>query len=58
MKPEELPEIGTTERVKMFESDQKKYGTEVAINNIVWQIAADIMRNIDVTKISTTYNEG
>lgn len=55
MKDEELPEIGTPERVALFEEDQKKYGTQVAINNIVWQVAADIMRNIDVTKITTTY---
>lgn len=53
MKAEELPEIGTKERITMFEQDQRKYGTEVAMNNLIWQVASDIMRNIDVTKIIT-----
>lgn len=50
-KKELLPEIGTKERIEMFESEQQLYGTEIAIQNIVYQVAADILRAAGITHI-------
>ena len=39
--------------VKEFEKTQKQFGTESAIYNIYWLIAADIFRAAGVTDIKT-----
>lgn len=39
--------------VKQFERDQEEYGTKVALYNIIWIIASDILKGIGVTKIKT-----
>lgn len=43
--------------VKQFESDQKQGGTKVAIQNVVWQLAASLLRDIGVKGISTSYSK-
>lgn len=39
--------------VKNFESEQKQYGTEVALYNIFWLLAAEIFKIAGVTGIKT-----
>lgn len=50
-----VPEIGTKEYVRFFEKDQKQFGTETAISNLLWTVAADIMKQAGVKNIKTTY---
>lgn len=42
--------------VKWFEAEQKEWGTETAIYNLLWSTAADIMHNIGVKHIKTSSN--
>lgn len=44
--------------IKMFEDDQKNYGTKIALFNIIWQIAEELMRDIGVKGIKTTSYKG
>lgn len=39
--------------VRMFEDDQKEYGTETALFNILWQLAGDLLKDLGVTSIKT-----
>lgn len=41
--------------IKSFERDQKQFGTEVALANVLWSAGSDLMRRAGVTKIKTTY---
>lgn len=41
--------------IEQFEMEQDLYGTEVALSNLLWAVAADIMTRIGVTGIRTTY---
>jgi len=41
--------------VRDFESAQKQYGTRVAIGNLQWQIASDLLHDVGVKNIKTTY---
>ncbi len=41
--------------VKQFESDQKESGTQIALKNFQWSIAASILKGIGVKNIKTTY---
>lgn len=43
--------------VKQFESDQKSYGTKIALQNIIWQLASSLLKNIGVTSIKTSYGK-
>ena len=43
--------------IKQFEGDQKDWGTKVAIQNLLWQLAADIMYLTGVKNIKTTYKK-
>ena len=40
--------------VKQFETDQKEFGTKVALYNVIWQLAADILKGIGVSHIETS----
>ena len=40
--------------IKQFESEQKDFSTEVAIHNLVWKLAEELLRDIGITKISTS----
>lgn len=44
----------TKQRVKQFEQEQKESGTETALFNVVWSIAADLMKAIGVKRIRTS----
>jgi endonuclease YncB( thermonuclease family) len=44
----------TKDLVKMFESDQKKYGTETAIRNVLWLNGSELLHDLDVKKVKTT----
>lgn len=44
----------TNQAVKQFEQDQKEHGTKVALYNIIWQLAADILKGIGVKHIKTS----
>lgn len=39
--------------VREFERDQADYGTEVALFNLLWRKAADDLKAIGVTKITS-----
>lgn len=47
----------TNDVVKLFENDQKSYGTETAISNVLWRVASDQMRDIGVRKLTTVYTK-
>jgi len=39
--------------VKQFELEQEECGTEVAIYNLLWQVAAEILNDLGLSKIRT-----
>ena len=39
--------------IRRFEEDQKQFGSEVAIYNLLWQTAADLFKDLGVTRITT-----
>jgi hypothetical protein len=41
--------------VDHFESEQEQYGTKVALSNLLWQVAAEMLANIGVKKLKTSY---
>jgi len=41
--------------VKNFEFDQKNKGTKVAIQNLIWQLSANLLKDIGVKRIHTSY---
>jgi len=43
----------TKERIRFFEEDQKKHGTQVALYNIIWEVAADILKGVGVKRVKT-----
>jgi len=44
----------TKKTVAMFEEEQQRYGTEVALYNVIWLLAAEVLQNIGVTRVRTT----
>lgn len=44
----------TNKLVKQFEQEQKEFGTRVALHNIIWLLAADILKGIGVKHIKTS----
>jgi hypothetical protein len=40
--------------VKEFEKQQKEFGTEAAVYNVYWNIAAEIFKAAGITRIKTT----
>jgi hypothetical protein len=42
--------------ISQFESDQKHYGTEIAIYNLLWQHIADQFKDIGVRHLQTAHN--
>ena len=44
--------------IKMFEYDQKHWGTEVALYNIIHTLATDILHGIGVTSVRTSVKKG
>lgn len=44
----------TKKFVKQFEAEQKQYGTETALYNVIWQIASDLLKDIGVTHVRTS----
>lgn len=47
----------TKDIVSTFEYEQKTWGTELAIMNLLWQLAAEIYKDIGVTRIRTGYKK-
>ena len=45
----------TNSIVKQFESDQASVGTKIALQNIIWQVASGLLKNVGVKNIKTTY---
>lgn len=39
--------------IKHFEKEQKEYGTEVAIYNLIWLIASDLFKSIGCKRVKT-----
>jgi hypothetical protein len=47
----------TPKLVKLFEREQKKYGTDVALHNFQWLSVTDQMRQLGATHIETEYDQ-
>ena len=47
----------TKAKIKDFEEQQIEYGTEVAVKNLIWEVAADLMKDIDVVRLKTVYGK-
>ncbi len=45
----------TTSIINQFEQEQKQFGTKIALENILWQVASGLMKNIGVKNIKTSY---
>lgn len=41
--------------IKQFEAEQKSYGTEVALYNIIWSVANEILEDLGVRHTSTSH---
>lgn len=39
--------------IKQFENDQKEFGTKVALHNIIFIIATDILKDLGIKSIKT-----
>lgn len=39
--------------VKWFEREQEQHGTEVAIHNLLWSLAAEQMHKVGVRRVTT-----
>ena len=44
----------TNQTVKWFEQEQKQHGTKTALHNLIWTIAADLLKGIGVKHIKTS----
>ena len=44
--------------VKQFKSEEKDFGTEIALKNVLWNLAAEILKATGATRISTSYGKG
>lgn len=45
----------TRSKVKLFEDTQKQKGTKVALENTLWLLASEILTDIGVKNIQTSY---
>jgi hypothetical protein len=45
----------TKQVIHSFESEQKVHGTKIALSSLLWAVAADMLRDIRVKNIKTTY---
>lgn len=43
----------TKNLIKHFEQEQKEFGTKVALYNLIWQIATELMTDLGITRIKT-----
>jgi hypothetical protein len=43
----------TKQFIKHFEQEQKSFGTNTALYNVIWLIASDLLKDIGITKIKT-----
>ena len=41
--------------IREFERQQKQHGTAVAMQNVLWGVAANLLRDIGVNRIRTSY---
>jgi hypothetical protein len=44
----------TKSLIRMFENDQENCGTEIAIYNLIWQISAELLKDIGIKQIKTS----
>ncbi len=57
MKKKKVPKLQLNKKfVKWFEKEQKTYGTEVAIYNLMWIIGTDVLNKAGVKHIETNCN--
>lgn len=40
--------------VRQFESEQKQFGTKTALHNVLWQVAAGLLRDLGIKRIRTS----
>lgn len=48
----------TKQLIKFFENEQREFGTEVAIHNLLWTLAADLYKDLGIDTIKTTAARG
>ena len=39
--------------VKHFENEQKAFGTKIALHNILWQVASELLKDLGIKSIKT-----
>ena len=39
--------------VKQFELEQKEFGTKIALQNILWQVATGLLKDLGIKSIKT-----
>ncbi len=47
----------TQEIVKQFEIEQKEFGSRVALENVIWNVAYSLLKDIGVIGITTRYRK-
>lgn len=47
----------TASVIKQFETEQKQFGTKIALHNIIWQVSSGLMKQIGVKSIKTAYKK-
>jgi hypothetical protein len=47
----------TEEIVKEFEQEQINYGTEIALSNVIFTVAHELLRDINVKKVTVQYGK-
>lgn len=43
----------TKDRIKLFEREQKQFGTKTALYNIIWQICSDLFKDLGIKMVKT-----
>jgi len=41
--------------IAQFEAEQATHGSKLALSNLIWQLATDLLKDIGIRKVSTNY---
>jgi len=47
----------TKELVKYFDQEQKEFGTKVALHNLMWKFASQLLKDLGAKSIKTSYKK-
>ena len=48
----------TRDVVANFEADQEQFGTKIALQNVLWLTATDLLHDLGVQNIKTVWQDG